>query len=217
MFSRFGGFGMLPPLVLLLAGLAAPVPVTAQAAAPDGPAVARPGDTIRVFVWNRQELSGSFPVAADGTLHHPLYRGVAVAGLSAPEVYARVGETLARYQASPQYVVDLLLRVSLAGEVVRPGLYALPAGTTVEQAVALAGGLTPYGHRGRVRLMRGAQTAVVDLAAPANPAGAQAIRSGDQILVPRRTNVFREYVAPAAGIVAALGTLINLVINARRS
>ncbi len=39
------------------------------------------------------------------------------------------------------------------------------------------------------------------------------IRSGDQIVVPRRANFFREYIAPAASVTSAVVALANLVIR----
>ena len=39
-----------------------------------------PGDVLRVNVWRRPELSGDFVLASDGTLTHPLFKSVQVAG-----------------------------------------------------------------------------------------------------------------------------------------
>jgi protein involved in polysaccharide export with SLBB domain len=77
--------------------------------------------------------------------------------------------------------------------------------------VALAGGVTETGRPRDVRLLRGGVETRIDLAAPATALAP--IRSGDQIFVDRRTSVFREYIAPAGGLIAALAALANLLIN----
>ena len=196
---------LLFPLLLLVAGAGR---ATAQTA--DG-ATLQPGDSVRVAVWNRPELSGSFFVAADGTIRHPLYSAVVVTGVPLGTAQTRVAEVVRRYQANPQMVMEALLRVSVGGEVRRPGLYVLPAETTLAQAVALAGGLTETGRTTRARLLRGGAETRIDLSS-AETALAP-IRSGDQIYVERRVNVFREYIAPAGGLVAALAALANLAVN----
>lgn len=183
----------------------------AAAAQSEGAPTLLPGDSVRVTVWNRPELSGSFQVAADGTIRHPLYSAVVVAGVPVAEAQTRVAGVVARYQANPQVVMEALLRVSVGGEVRRPGLYALPAETTLSQAVALAGGITETGRTTRARLLRGGRETRLDLSAPET--ALTPIRSGDQIYVERRVNFFREYIAPAGGLVAALATIANLLIS----
>jgi competence protein ComEA len=69
-----------------------------------------------------------------------------------------------------------LLVVDVTGAVRRPGVYRLPQGARVTDAIARAGGATPR-----------ADTALVNLAAP--------LADGEQVLVPRRV----AGVAPGAG------------------
>ena len=176
----------------------------------DAPSL-QPGDTVRVTVWNRPELSGSFLVGGDGTIRHPLFSTVVVAGVPVAAAQGRVAAVVARYQANPQIVVDALFRVAVGGEVRRPGLYSLPPETSIAQVVALAGGVTEAGRARDVRLLRGGVETRIDLAAPATALAP--IRSGDQIFVERRTNVFREYIAPVGGLVAALAAVANLIVN----
>jgi len=58
---------------------------------------------------------------------------------------ARAGEIL---------VVESAPTIYVSGEVGRPGAYPMEPGMTVGQAVALGGGVTPRGSRGRIRVTR---------------------------------------------------------------
>ena len=194
--------------VLALVVFAAPLAAQAQV---DGP-VMQPGDVLRITVWENEAMSGDVTVGPDGALMHPLYRQLRVAGVPMPEVEARMRTFLERFVNNPQFVAEPLLRVAVGGEVRQPNLYSLAPGTTVAQAVVLAGGPTERGRLDRVRLVRGGRESQLDLTDPASPMAATTIQSGDQFYVARRDpNVFREYIAPAGGLLAAVVSLLNFL------
>ena len=197
-------------LALMLAGACTSGPRPSLEPLPDtGPGVLRPGDAVRVTVYRQEELSGEFAVLGDGTLAHPLYRGVRVAGRPLPEVEASVGENVGRFVANPQFVVQPLLQVAVEGEVNAPRLYQLPPETTLRQAISLAGGPGERARLSRVRLIRGGVTYVVDLSAELGSARSL-VQSGDEIFIPRKRDVLREVVQPLASIVGATAALVNL-------
>jgi protein involved in polysaccharide export with SLBB domain len=199
-------------LVLALIALLAPPAVDAQAA--DGGAIVlRPGDVVRVTVWRNPELTGEFAIARDGTLAHPLYRDVVVGGLDVATVESRLRDLLSQLETNPRFVMEPLLRVSVGGEVRQPSLYTLPPETSIAEAVALAGGATERGRMDRIRLFRDGREHRVDLTAPVGGLAQAPVRSGDQIFVQRRVSIFREYIAPAGSITAALVSLISIAIR----
>jgi protein involved in polysaccharide export with SLBB domain len=175
--------------------------------------VLRPGDALRITVWREPELSGQFTISQDGTIRHPLYQDIVAAGVDLPTLRAHLRTLLAQYQAEPRFVIEPLLRVSVGGEVRQPSLYTLPPETSIAEAVALAGGATDRGRLDRVHLLRGGQEITVDLLSPHAGMAQTHIRSGDQIYVDRSVSVFREYIAPAGSITAALVTFIALIIR----
>jgi protein involved in polysaccharide export with SLBB domain len=206
---------VLGALALMLAGACAPGPRPSLQPLPEtGAGVLRPGDMVRVTVYRQEELSGEFAVMGDGSLAHPLYRNVRVAGRPLPEVQAAVGENVARFVTNPQFVVQPLLQVAVEGEVNDPRLYQLPPETSLRQAISLAGGPADRGRLDRVRLIRGGATYVVDLSSELG-AGRALVQSGDEIFVTRRRDVLREVVQPMASIVAATAALVNLYRTAR--
>jgi polysaccharide export outer membrane protein len=206
---------VLGALALMLAGACAPGPRPSLQPLPEsGPGALRPGDVVRVTVYRQEELSGEFAVLGDGTLAHPLYRGVRVASRPLPEVQAAVGENVGRFVNNPQFIVQPLLQVAVEGEVGAPRLYQLAPETTLRQAISLAGGPAARAALTRVRLIRNNATYVVDLSSELG-SGRSLVQSGDEIFVPRRRDVLREVVQPMAAIVAAVAALVNLYRTAR--
>lgn len=205
---------------LAFALLVLTLPAAAQEpAGPKAQSVLTPGDSVRIEVWRKPEFSGDFVVAPDGTITHPLFRSVRVAGLPFATAEANLRTFLAQYEENPQFVMEPLIRVAVSGEVPRPLVFAARPETSIGEAVARAGGTTQFGARNRVRVIRlqpnGAQEQlVIDLADPSKTEGTLPVRSGDQIVVDRRKSFFRDIMVPALGIIgsiASLGLLIDRV------
>ena len=79
----------------------------AQAGAPAAQAdLLKPGDSVRVVVAGEQELSGIFPVGADGKIHLELLGDVPAAGLTADMLAINLRQRLsAGYLRDPQVTV----------------------------------------------------------------------------------------------------------------
>ena len=198
---------------LLLCG-ASPAAL-AQSSGPVASGALNPGDVVRITVWRKPELSGDFVVAGDGSVSHPLYREVRVTGIPLAAVEARLREFLGKLETNPQFVVEPLLRVAVAGEVRQPSLYTLRPETSLGQAVAMAGGATDRGRTDRVLLVRDNKQVVVTLRAADQSGAAMPIRSGDQIVVERTSAVFRDYIAPIVSILGATAAIVSVVIYNR--
>ena len=182
-----------------------------------GPASAdgtlNPGDVLRITVWRQPEFSGDFPVAADSTLIHPLYRAVKVAGVPFDTVEARLRAFLERFDANPQFVIQPLLRVIVGGEVNQPDVYTLGPETLIAQAVAAAGGPTREGRWDRVRVVRANLELFIDLTDPAVGPGFQQIRSGDVIMIERRGPTFGSIMLPILSFLAASASIVSIVLR----
>jgi polysaccharide biosynthesis/export protein len=113
-----------------------------------------PGDSIRVVVWRKPEMSGDFIVGPDGTITHPLYQAVRVGGIPFATAQVNLRNFLSRFEQDPQFVAEPLVRVAISGEVGRPAVYALRPETSISEAVAGAGGPRETGNREKVRILR---------------------------------------------------------------
>jgi polysaccharide export outer membrane protein len=208
---------VLPLLSFALA--AVPADIHAQTPAPDAQqaTMLSPGDSVRVIVWRKPEMSGDFIVAPDNTITHPLYRAVRVGGVPFSTAEANIRTFLARFEQDPQFVVEPLVRVAVSGEVGRPQVFAVRPETTIGEAVAQAGGPSQFGSRDKVRVLRresaGRQREfVVSLLDPESPGATIRVHSGDQIVVDRKHSFFREVFLPALGVLGSAAS-IYLVID----
>ncbi len=112
------------------------------------------GDILRVEVWRQPEFSGDFQISSEGTLVHPLYQDVTVAGLTLPAARQRLSEFLGTYLQGAQLAVEPLSSVTISGEVDQPNVYHLAWGTTVAEAIGRAGGPTTEAQLDKIRLVR---------------------------------------------------------------
>jgi polysaccharide export outer membrane protein len=174
-----------------------------------------PGDVVRITVWRKPELSGEFVVGTNGTVAHPLYREVQVAGIPLAVAEQRLRGFLEKYEANPQFVIEPLIRVAVMGEVRQPNLFTLRPETSVSQAVALAGGPTERGRRDRLLVVRQNNQLVIDLRRAGASGAAMPIRSGDQILVERTSAVFRDIVTPTVSILGAMAAIVSVILYNR--
>jgi polysaccharide export outer membrane protein len=204
--------------ILALASVTVSLPAAAQEAAKPGPAqsVLTPGDSVRIVVWRKPEFSGDYVVAPDGSITHPLFKSVQVAGVPYATAEANLRRFLSRFEENPEFVMEPLVRVAVSGQVSRPAVFALRPETTIAEAVARAGGAREEGAPNRVKVLRtegtGQQSFIVDLTRPEGGAGTIQVRSGDQIIVPDKKNFFRDVLLPTLGVVgsiASLGLLID--------
>lgn len=213
---------LLLPLILIFLA-AAPVDTQAQTSAPDTQqaTMLSPGDSVRIVVWRKPEMSGDFIIAPDNTISHPLYRAVRVGGVPFTTAESNVRSFLGRFEQDPQFVVEPLVRVAVSGEVGRPQVFAVRPETTIGEAVAQAGGPNQFAKRDRVRVLRrdssGRQRELmISLLDPQSSSAAVRVHSGDQIVIDRRRSFFREIFIPALGVLGSMAS-IYLVIDRANS
>lgn len=108
----------------------------------------------------------------------------------------------------------LLIEVHVWGEVNRPGLHRVPDGSTVLDAISLAGGPTQYASVSKVRLThagndsRRSQKIDIDRYAQGSE-GSQppVLRPGDMITVPRNARFFWK---DAVQLLADIAIIVNV-------
>lgn len=97
-------------------------------------------------------------VETDGTINYPLLGRLKVAGLTRRQLVDMVQDKLEKggFLKDPIVTVRFLnFRISILGEVSRPGTYSISSERiTLFEALSLAGDLTIHGRRDRVAVMR---------------------------------------------------------------
>jgi polysaccharide biosynthesis/export protein len=105
-----------------------------------------PGDVVDISVFNVPALSQAAEVSSTGTINLPLLGEVPAAGKSAPELQRDLTWLLgAKYLQNPQVTVSVKnynsQRVTMTGDIAKPGVYPLKDNTTLLALIADAGGL----------------------------------------------------------------------------
>lgn len=118
-----------------------------------------PGDILGVRVWNQDSMSNARArVRDDGKISVPFLQDVDVAGTTPSELSQRLQTKLKIYVVNPVVTITVEelqpLKVSVLGEVARPGEFELQRGAGVLAAIAAAGGLTDYAHRDALYVLR---------------------------------------------------------------
>jgi polysaccharide export outer membrane protein len=123
--------------------------------------VIREGDMVQVSVFNEPELAASGRVRRDGTLQSPLNGSIKIMGLSQTMAARQIEEAYRKdYLVHPE--VNLFVsqfttqRVTLLGQVMKPGPHDLPAEKrlTILQILGMAGGPTRIANLKKVVVKR---------------------------------------------------------------
>jgi polysaccharide export outer membrane protein len=115
-------------------------------------------DVIKVMVWRNPELSAEVPVRPDGRISVPLLGDVPAAGLTTATLRDRIAAGLSEYITAPDVTVIVeqvnSKVVFLVGEVVRPSAIPLNREMRVLDAIATAGGFSPFADKGDIKVLR---------------------------------------------------------------
>jgi polysaccharide biosynthesis/export protein len=155
--------------LIFLSSVMAAVPVFAQARGSESserdgrsaaPEVYRigPEDLLQISVWKNDALTRSVPVRPDGKISLPLLNDVQASGLTASELRDILTQKFAAYMPNPEVSVIVSdirsFKVSIIGEIARPGRYELKSWTTILDALALAGGFTQFAARSKIVILQ---------------------------------------------------------------
>jgi protein involved in polysaccharide export with SLBB domain len=116
-------------------------------------------DTFDVRVYGEAELSGTFRVATDGTVDYPLAGRLQVSGLRTGEIQqVLVSKLKDKYLKDPQVVVTIKDRnsqkITVLGQISKPGQVVYYPNMTIVDAIASAGGFTGIAAKNSVSLRR---------------------------------------------------------------
>ena len=166
-----------------------------------------PGDFVLVKIWREPELSDTVQVDNAGVAVFPKLGPIEVTGIRPDSLERLLVRDYSRYLQNPSIKVTVLRRITIWGAVMRPGTYPVDLTMAIPDALALAGGASSEGKSDKVELRRGSMRRMIDLSGETERVGDLSLRSGDQLLVPRRSWVSRN---PGV-LVATIGTLTSIV------
>lgn len=117
-----------------------------------------PEDVLFISVWKDETLTTEAVVRSDGKISVPLINDVQASGLTVLQLRDEITRRLKEFVPGVDVTVIVKQmnsnKVYIQGEVSRPGPQAFNGELTVIQALALAGGLTPYANRRSIIILR---------------------------------------------------------------
>jgi polysaccharide export outer membrane protein len=118
----------------------------------------QPGDILTISVWKERDLQGDILVKPDGGVSFPLAGDVSADGKTTQELTEALAAKLKRFIPDPVVTVSVKQiggnRVYVLGKVNRPGEFMFSRPVDVMQALALAGGATPFAEVNDIRILR---------------------------------------------------------------
>jgi protein involved in polysaccharide export with SLBB domain len=193
--------------ILFLAALLAAAPLSAQY---DDRGTVRPGDVVRLRIWQEPDLSGDFAVHETGTVVVPKLGPVEAGGMTDAALRQALVEGFGRYLNHTSIDVTVLRRIQVLGAVRNPGLYPVDATMSIADVLAVAGGTAADARPDRVQLVRGGERLDVHLTSAQRIADTP-IRSGDQLFVPQRGWADRNTGTVVSVLTAGAGMLVALL------
>ncbi len=155
----------------------------------------QPGDVMTISVWKETELKDDVLVRPDGGFSFPLAGDIDAVGKTVEDVRLILVDRLKRFIPNPVVTVAVKLiggnRVYVVGRVNRAGDFPLSSPIDVMQAIALAGGMTPFASINDIVILRrqnGAQQAIhfhySDVARGRGLSQNVLLQGGDTVVVP---------------------------------
>jgi polysaccharide biosynthesis/export protein len=175
----------------------------------------RVGDQIMLIVEGEEALSDTFPVRDGRVVRLPTIGDITLNGVLRAELEEHMHASIAKYVRNPVVRAKPLIRLSMLGEVTKPGFYVMPTDILVSDALMLAGGPTATAKVAKVRIERDgepiwAAEALQEALAEGRTLDQLNLRAGDQVVVPKTNG---SILARAAPVVLALVTTAWLIFD----
>jgi protein involved in polysaccharide export with SLBB domain len=202
---------LLAAAALLLAGAGRAAAQSAARPAPQQEVTLQPGDVVRVEIWREKDLSGEFQVDPDGIATLPLLGDTPVTGVPMRDLRRALIEKYGVHLRNPSISVTPLRRISVLGEVNKPGVYLVDPTTTLAEAVAASGGANASGNLKNIRILRRTTGAELRHVSAETTIDQVDLRSGDQVFVEPRNWFTRNTSFVVSVVLSVTGIVISLV------
>jgi protein involved in polysaccharide export with SLBB domain len=180
-----------------------------------------PGDEISIRVKGQPAYSlEKTKVSPTGSIYHELVGEVSVVGLTTTQLTERLANDLSEYLKNPQVSVQLVeaasAKISVFGEVPRPGIVIMSRPMRLLDAISEAGGFSDTGKKSSVEVLRqqpdGTRVPMrVDvkkyLEGKGNPESNIPLQAGDLVVVHGNTRK----TLGTIGALAGLGSFVGVI------
>lgn len=148
-----------------------------------------PGDRIELQVDSEAQLNDTFPLGPNQELVLPVVGVISLHGVLRAELQGAMRRELSRMLRDPIVRATALIRVSVVGEVVKPGFYLVPPTAVVSDALTAASGPTQNARMDKMYVERAGRRFIEgqpfqQMIAEGRTLDDANIRPGDKIVVP---------------------------------
>lgn len=160
-----------------------------------------PGDQLSIQVQRFPDLNVATTIGPEGTIQIPLVGTVLLQDLTILEAIAKITSELNQFIINPEVSISLVVqrpvRVTIAGEITRPGYYPVGGNYQISDALSAAGGTTFTADLRNVEVRRtladgSVATQGVDILTPLQMGGSPPdlrLEDGDVVIVPYQTSI----------------------------
>ena len=184
---------------------------------------------MTIAVYGQPDMGGTVYVSDDGTIPVALAGAVQIGGTSPAQAAARIEKALrdGKYLIDPHVTLTVTQsrsqRVSVIGEVGKPGRYAIESNTSIFDLLAEAGGVTELagdtvdvlrpGADGSVKRV---QVSLKRLADGSQASVTPSLKGGDSVLVPRAPQfyIYGEVATPGKYKIEVGMTVVQAIARA---
>jgi protein involved in polysaccharide export with SLBB domain len=196
--------------------------VLAQEKTTSGANDVRVGDRVYLSVDGEKALTDSFTVVAGPALELPVIGTVSLAGVRRADLEPYLTKAIGRFIKNPVVRVKLRsqVRLTVVGQVGKPGFIDLPPEAPLADAITKAGGPTADAKLDKMEISRGGATLIkggaLRKALDGGTTLAQlSLQSGDELSI-GRGGAFPRTLSIMATVVGSIGSLYYLYVVTRR-
>jgi len=113
------------------------------------------GDEVQIVLMGEKGLDSNYTVTASRTIMIPNVGEIPLKGVLRSEVQDHLNRELRRYFQNPNVVAKALIRLSVFGQIGKPGFHPMPADMLLSSAIMYAGGPTNGTDVNRTTIKRG--------------------------------------------------------------
>ena len=173
------------------------------------------GDRILLKVQGDSTLSDTFSVVSGPAVDLPVIGLIPLGDVKRADIQPYMTAQLGRFLRDPIVRAKSLVRISIEGEVAKPGFYAIPMDVVLGDAIQAAGGLTTMAKLADLKVNRGGQDLLQgkSFEFALSHETIDQLRAGDRVLIPRKADTESKVrtLSIIQGIPVAINTITQLV------
>lgn len=174
----------------------------------------RRGDRIVLLVQGETALTDTFVVSAGSNgaelmLPPPTVGTMPLKGVLRSELQETAAAYVSRFRTNAVVRAQPLIRLSIQGEVAKPGVYSVPADARLADALMAAGGTTQFAKPNKASIERNGRK-IWEGSSFETDLDALALRDGDQIVIDSKRPGSSDNLRIAAMLVSIAGGLYGL-------